>query len=163
MGAEQLLEALAGVATGPDDAPLARVRIAKCGATNHLGTHDALDEAAARETPAEAAERLARQSEETKASILEAIGEGLRAGGAHKRKAPEPAAAAAAGGASTSGAGASGSGGGAGGAAAAGAAAAGGAGGKAAAGRNVRGRTMMDALAGLSDEDDEDGSSDSGE
>lgn len=71
----EALKALGEEPTGPDDAPIAQVRVARCGATDHLGTHEPLDDAAAaaaarRETPAEAAERLARQSADTKASIL---------------------------------------------------------------------------------------------
>jgi hypothetical protein len=42
----------------------------RCGITNHKGTHDSLDDAAAKETAAEAAARLAVESKETKASIL---------------------------------------------------------------------------------------------
>jgi hypothetical protein len=42
----------------------------RCGATNHKGTHDTLDDADKRETAAQAAERLERESQSTKASIL---------------------------------------------------------------------------------------------
>ncbi|KAI8469138.1 MAG: hypothetical protein J3K34DRAFT_522411 [Monoraphidium minutum] len=133
----EALEALNGLSTTPDDAPIQRVKIVKCGATNHKGTHDTLDESAAKETAAEAAERLQQESRDTKASILDALQEGMRGA---KRKAPD--AGAAAGG---SGAGASTSGGGGGGGTAAAAAAA----------RSVRARGGMDPLAGLSSGDDD--------
>ena len=66
----EVLEGLCEADTSPADAPLQRVRISKCGATNAKGTHDALEEGGARETAAEAAERLAKESRETKASIM---------------------------------------------------------------------------------------------
>ncbi|KIZ04998.1 hypothetical protein MNEG_2960 [Monoraphidium neglectum] len=141
---KEALEALNDLSTTPDDMPLQRIRIAKCGATNHKGTHDTLDDADKRETAAQAAERLEQESQSTKASILDALNEGLRGA---KRKAPD----AAGGGASTSGGGASGSGAGSGGGNAGGAA------------RNVRGRTMMDPLEGLSSGDSEEDEGDEGE
>lgn len=50
--------------------PAPRPPVRRCGATNAKGTHDSVDDAAARETPAQAAERLARESADTKASIM---------------------------------------------------------------------------------------------
>lgn len=148
----EVLEALSDISTTADDAPLQRLRIAKCGATNAKGTHDTLDDAAAGETAAEAAERLQRQSMDTRASIMEALSEGMRGA---KRKAPDGASGSGGGeGPSTSAAagGGSGSGGGQQQQKAAGGGGGGGGGGA----RNVRGRTMMDPLAGLSSGDDDD-------
>ncbi|GBF98906.1 hypothetical protein Rsub_11544 [Raphidocelis subcapitata] len=123
----EALEALADLDTTANDAPLQRIRIAKCGATNALGAHDTLDESAKKETAEQAAARLAEESAATKASIMDALTEGMRG---QRRAAADGA------GPSTSGAGPSG-------------AAGGGGGGGAAAGGRGQKRSMLDALAGL--------------
>lgn len=78
-----VLELLADVPCGPDDSPLMRLKVAKCGPTNAEGTNEGLDESIAKETPAEAAARLKQQSADTRNAVMEALQEGM----GHKRTA----------------------------------------------------------------------------
>jgi hypothetical protein len=65
-----ILDLLDDVPRSPDDAPMLRVRVAKCGATNAQGTHEALADALAKETPQQAAERLKQQSADTRDAVM---------------------------------------------------------------------------------------------
>lgn len=146
-----VLELLGDVPCGPDDSPLMRLKIAKCGPTNAEGTHESLDESRAKETPEEAAARLKQQSADTRSAVMDALQEGM----GHKRSAAEAgigpsssaAAAAAAGGEAAAGSSKPGAPAGGGGQAGAGSSKAGGA--------NKRSKKMLDDLL---DDLDDDGS-----
>jgi cyclophilin family peptidyl-prolyl cis-trans isomerase len=148
----EVLEQISGIALMPDDSPADAIRIAKCGVTNHTGSHDALDDAAAKETKAQTAARLQKESARARNSVLAALEVGMKRkaqGEAGPSGAQQGAAAAA--GAAAEGAGA--------GAAAGAAAAAHKQGAAAGAGRNVKARVLDSMLGGLSDGDESGGSS----
>ncbi|KAF6253324.1 hypothetical protein COO60DRAFT_1643255 [Scenedesmus sp. NREL 46B-D3] len=80
-----LLELLDDVPRTPDDTPLMRIQVVKCGNTNAQGSQDALDQALAKETPEAAAARLKQQSADTRNAVMEALQQGM----SHKRTANE--------------------------------------------------------------------------
>jgi cyclophilin family peptidyl-prolyl cis-trans isomerase len=150
-----VLESFSSIALNPDDSPTDSIRITKCGATSHTGSHDALDDATRKETAEQTAARLQRESAKARSSVLAALEVGM------KRKAnEEPGAAAwqqegAAGGAAAGAAAGTSAG-------AAAAAAGAKAGAAAGAGRNVKAKVLDSMLGGLSD-DDSGSSSDEGD
>lgn len=64
----EVLEALCDLDTAPDDTPFKTIKVTAAGATNARGDAETL--AAAAETPAETAERLQRESLDTKSAVL---------------------------------------------------------------------------------------------
>lgn len=157
----ELLDQLADLRTTPaDDAPVHRVTITKCGATNHKGEHEDLEDSAAHGgPPKDMATRLQEASAEARSSVMAALQVGLGS----KRKADGPPAGASTGAAGPSSqAAAAGAGAGGGGSAAATAPAAAAASG----GISKKAKGMLDSVLGMGgsddDDDDESGSSSDG-
>ncbi len=65
----EMLDALAELETLPDDAPMSRVRIARCGPTNPQGIFNSLDDSLGRETAQQTAARLQQEAAEARNAI----------------------------------------------------------------------------------------------